>query len=89
MFGIGIILITFMINLVVAEPIKPPKEVPFSLSSWIRNTFFIEEFSVVGQTRLCDETPIKTETIGWGETLNLKASLYCSSGHGLVDVFFR
>ena len=61
--------------------------VPFSLSSWFKHIFGIQEFSIVGDYRQCDRYPQETFTYQKGEAMIIDVKDYCSSGHGLIDFY--
>ena len=59
----------------------------FDLISWFRHTFGIQEFSIVGDYRQCNRYPFKTLEFNKGAFMSESANSYCSSDHGLLDVF--
>lgn len=64
-------------------------ELPFSFSSWFEHTFGVDTFSVVGDAQQCGDNGNAdyTFTTSGGDSFTGKASSFCSSGHGIWDVF--
>jgi len=58
----------------------------FSFIRWFKHTFFIQEFSVVGDFRQCGPSLAGYEEFSRGDSVNVYANDYCS-GTGLLDVF--
>ena len=86
--GIFVVFLVGAIGNVSAEEIvSTPESIPFSFTSWFQHTFNIYDFSIVGDYRQCDRYPEETLYAGYIEHMDIDISDYCSSGHGLIDVF--
>ena len=85
------ILMLSIVGTISAEEIESiPENIPFNFMSWFQHTFGIQDFSIAGQERHCDVYPKKTlyfYTNGKNIMMDIDASDYCSSGHGLIDLF--
>ena len=64
-------------------------EADFNLVSWLKHIFNINSFSVVGDTRQCSLNADETFYFDSGESMSAyaNAATYCSSGHGLIDIY--
>lgn len=82
-----IILLVGTFQIISAEEIRTTEVQSFNFVSWFQHTFGIQTYSVVGDARQCSLTADKTIRLEGNEVLQQSASTYCSSGHGLWDVF--
>ncbi|MFA6073994.1 MAG: hypothetical protein WC758_07805 [Candidatus Woesearchaeota archaeon] len=74
-----------------AQEVNPPETITqdssFSLKSWFSHTFGIQQFSIVGDSRQCSQTPDYNTIALNGVHYTKSASAYCSSGYGIWDIF--
>jgi len=61
----------------------------FNFISWFRHTFGLQDYSIIGQNRKCDEYVRTGNTLYFdkGDRIYIEASDYCSPGYGLIDIF--
>lgn len=90
---LGILLLSIVGSVFVSaqELIPNPPETTtnseFSFYSWFTNTFGIEKFSIVGDSRRCSSNPDYSVIVTKGVHYSHYASEFCPSGYGLWDVF--
>jgi len=100
----SVIVMIMLIGNVVADKLDNPPIVDAekpTLLDKLFSFFRFTEFTIVGQDRQCDETPISNiqneflgywtvipGTVGGGDS-NFDASTHCSSGHGFWDVYVQ
>lgn len=91
-FVIGIIVIISLVGIVFAQSTEiVVEEKGFNLISWIKGTFGLSTFSIVGDSRQCDNYPSKTLYYSYDELMMVSGSTGtnwpCPSENGLIDVF--
>lgn len=72
---------------VIAEEVETTGQAPFSFTSWFQHTFGTQQFSIVGDSQQCDKDATWTFATTGGDEFKGDADDYCSSGHGLWDVY--
>ncbi len=83
----GILVLSLVGTISAQEEIEVNQDVPFSLSSWFKHLFGIQDFSIVGDYRQCDRYAKKTFTYELGDAMSVNAADYCGSGHGLINFY--
>ena len=82
-----ILILLNLIGVMAEEPDIMDAQPSFNLRDWLRHTFKIGTFSVVGDSLQCDRTPYRTFTVQQGETFNHIAPEYCPGMTGLWDIY--